>query len=238
LFPLRFVVDLPFGICAAVSLPAADDFDLPSELHAEEAAYAQALPPARRRTWVGGRVALRAALAHHERGAPKGGAPGPTAPTPPILATPRGAPALPPGFVGSVSHKRELAVALVARAEGTPAETLGVDVELPARLRHDISGRVLTADERATVAELEGPARDRELLRRFAIKEAVYKALDPWVARFVSFQEVTILFHPGGGLEARLDLAGGEGPFAVELHDASDSGDGALILVAARVTPR
>jgi 4'-phosphopantetheinyl transferase EntD len=32
----------------------------------------------------------------------------------------------------------------------------------------------------------DGPARDREVLRLFSAKEAIYKkALDPWVQRFV-----------------------------------------------------
>jgi 4'-phosphopantetheinyl transferase EntD len=95
---------------------------------------------------------------------------------------------------------------------------------------------VLTADERAALAGLEPAARDREVLRRFAAKEAIYKALDPWVVRFVSFQEVVVVAAGGGGgrgLRATLALKGGEGPFAVELHDASAAD---VVLVAARVS--
>ena len=83
-------------------------------------------------------------------------------------------------------------------------------------------------------AQVLGPARDAEVLLLFSAKEAIYKALDPWVGRFVSFQEAQIAHAPGGGLAARLTLARGEGPFAVELHDA---GDADVILVAARITP-
>ena len=62
-FERRFLLELPFGSCAGVSLPAGE-FELPAALHPEEAAFALTLPEARRAGWVGGRVALRAALEH------------------------------------------------------------------------------------------------------------------------------------------------------------------------------
>jgi phosphopantetheine--protein transferase-like protein len=139
---------------------------------------------------------------------------------------------MPAGFVGSVSHKRELAVAIVARAEATPRRTVGIDLEIPRPLRGDIATRVLTPDERAELADRTPAARDAEVLFRFAAKEAIYKALDHWVQRLVSFQEVAIATAPDGRREARLSLAHAEGPFRVGLHDASADG---LILVAAAV---
>jgi 4'-phosphopantetheinyl transferase EntD len=212
--------DLTFGVCLGVSLPSDDDFAMPAALHPDEAAYARTLAPARRAGWVGGRVALRAAL----------GAIGRT-PAQALLATPRGAPALPTGVTGSVSHKRELAVAIVAATRGTPPATLGIDVEIPDRLRHDISRHVLTPEEREALASLAPGRRAAEVLWRFSAKEAIYKALDPWVGRMVSFQEVTLV-REGARAEARLALTGGEGPFTVELEDA---GDATLVLVAARI---
>jgi phosphopantetheine--protein transferase-like protein len=223
-FAPRFHRQLPFGVCAAISLPEGDDFPMPDGLHPDEATHARGVPPARRASWVGGRLALRAALS--ALGAQAVG---------PILATARGAPVLPSGFVGSISHKRDLAVALAAPAEGASSATLGIDVETPRRFRHDISRHVLTPDERAALSTLEGAARDLEILRRFAAKEAVYKALDPWVRRFVSFQEVALVSLSDGQLDARLTLGADEGAFAVEVHDASDA---SLILVAARAVRR
>src|SRR5215510_3822888 len=128
-FAVLFRRELPAGVCVAVSLPDGDGFALPAGLHPDEAAFVHGSPAARRATFVGGRLALRLALA--ELGAdPKSvGA---------ILSTPRGAPAMPSGFVGSVSHKRELAVAIVARAEPTPRTTVGIDLEIPRPLRADI----------------------------------------------------------------------------------------------------
>src|SRR5262249_10238832 len=179
-----------------------------------------------RRTFMGGRVALRAALA--ALGA------APAAAAAPVLRTPRGAPAVPSGFVASISHKREIAVAIAARAEPTPRTTVGVDVEIPRSLRTDIAPRVLTPGERQEIAGLDGAARDAEVLVRFAAKEAIYKALDPWVRRMVSFQEVEASALVDGRRRARLALARDDGAFTVELHDASDDD---LVLVVAAVTP-
>jgi phosphopantetheine--protein transferase-like protein len=220
-FAVRFQRELPAGICVGVSLPEGDGFALPPALHPDEAAFVHASPTARRVTFIGGRVALRAALAALGAGPPAS----------PILSTPRGAPALPSGYVGSISHKHEVAVAIAARGEPTPRTTVGIDVEIPRPLRVDIAPRVLTPGERAALASLDPAARDAEVLFRFAAKEAIYKALDPWVQRLVSFQEVEIVTAPDGERRARLTLARGEGPFQVELHDAS--GDGLVMIVAA-----
>jgi 4'-phosphopantetheinyl transferase EntD len=221
-FERRFVLDLPFGTCVGVSLPAGNAFELPAGLHPVETAFARALPEARRGGWVGGRVALRAALAAIAVEASE-----------PLLSTPRGAPLLPPGAVGSVSHKRTIAVALCARA-AEPRATVGVDVEDLRPLRTDIAPRVLTPDELAVIPA-GGPERDAAVLLRFSAKEAIYKALDPWVHRFVGFDEAIVARAEGGALTARLALTRGDGPFSVELHDARLANEAGLILVAARV---
>jgi 4'-phosphopantetheinyl transferase EntD len=75
---------------------------------------------------------------------------------------------------------------------------------------------VLTAAEQA---KLEGQTQDfywREVLIRFSVKEAIYKALDPFVRRYVDFAEVEVDLHPDGIAEATLNLKHGEGPFRVE----------------------
>jgi phosphopantetheine--protein transferase-like protein len=230
-FAVRFQRQLPAGVCVAVSLPEGPGFATPPALHPDEAAFVHASPAARRASFFGGRIALRTAIA--ALGPETGDAPDPAS-APAILSTPRGAPALPPGFVGSISHKREIAVAIAARAEPTPRTTIGIDVEVPRPSRVDIAPRVLTRDESAALAALDPAARAAEVLFRFAAKEAIYKALDPWVQRLVAFQEVEIVTAPDGRRRARLALARGEGPYRVELHDAS--GDG-LVLVVASVTP-
>ena len=221
-FERRFMLDLPFGICVGVSLPEDGAFELPEALHPVEAAFARALPEARRAGWVGGRTALRAALAAVGLEAPDA-----------MLSRPRGAPVLPAGAIGSVSHKRTIAVALCAR-DSEPGVTIGIDVEDVRPLRVDVASRVLTPEERA-VLPADGPARDAAVLLRFSAKEAIYKALDPWVHRFVAFHEASVACGSNGALTGRLALEGGEGPFSVELHQAHVAGEVGLILVAARV---
>jgi 4'-phosphopantetheinyl transferase EntD len=224
---VAFARDLPFGRCVAVTLPPGHDGAtlqiLAEELDPAESAYARGLGEGRRATWIGGRLALRSVLG--DLGITAG----------PILSTPRGAPALPEGVVGSVSHKKTIAVAIASRAADAAGATLGIDVELDRAPRHDISGRVLTDDERRRVDALGSTAaRTREVLVAFSAKEAIYKALDPWVRRTVAFGEVTIVRAADGLLQATLNLARKEGPFSVELHEepAAD-----LILIAARVRP-
>jgi 4'-phosphopantetheinyl transferase EntD len=97
----------------------------------------------------------------------------------------RGAPVMPAGWLGSLSHKRELAAALVAEDDGSGAR-IGLDLEEAREPRQPIERRVLTA------RELAGLASRRDITRFFAIKEAIYKAIDPFVRRYVGFQEVEI----------------------------------------------
>jgi phosphopantetheine--protein transferase-like protein len=172
------------------------------QLPLDERALASALTTPRRVSFVGGRIALRSALgrvaAEHV--------------TAPILRTPRGAPLMPDGVLGSVSHKRTLAAALVA-PRTHQVHTLGLDVEevpgIAELARPDLARKILTPLERHALGDLD--VRDalayREAVRlRFALKEAVYKAIDPHVRRYVRFQEVEVLPDSGGETEVRLAL--------------------------------
>ena len=120
-----------------------------------------------------GRIALRAALADLDCAATD------------IPADDRGAPIVPAGFVGSISHKVGRAVALAARADGS---RVGIDLERAIAPRLPIERRVLTARERAAIAGADR----RIVVLYFAIKEAIYKAVDPFVRRFVGFAEVEL----------------------------------------------
>jgi 4'-phosphopantetheinyl transferase EntD len=195
---VAFARTVSFGRIVGVALPPYDAFEaLAVTLPLEERAHARGLPAARRVTFAGGRIALRRAL--EDLGLP----------APPLLATARGGPALPPGVSGSIAHKPALAVALAAPA---PVDvTLGVDIEVERGLRFDIAPRVLTPAEHARIAALPDAARARAVLEAFAAKEAVYKALDPWLRRYVAFQEVEIdgprgTFAPRAG-EPSFDIA-------------------------------
>lgn len=216
-----FELELPHGRAVGLAIPEADLEGLAVQLAPEELGVASAWAPARRRTWMAGRAALRTALLHAGF------------PAPPVLADNRGAPILPSGVVGSVSHKEHVAVALVARAEPGSTARIGVDVELDVSLRIDIARKVLTDDERAELATLSDPERLAEVRLRFSAKEAIYKALDPFVRRYVGFHEVSVRPLPDGTSHVQLHLPRAEGPFGVEVRWTRRDG---LILTTARVS--
>jgi 4'-phosphopantetheinyl transferase EntD len=150
---------------------------------------------------------------------------------PPILADERGAPRLPPGMAGSISHKEHVAVALVAIEQ---RGKVGVDVEVDRPRAHDIAAKVLRPEELAELARMDTEERARAVLLRFSAKEAVYKALDPYVKRYVGFLEIAVVLAGDGTGEVRPHLANGEGPFVFEVRWMKREG---LIVTTARVTP-
>ncbi len=173
-------LDLPHGRCIGVPVPAGEpDAALLARLDPEEVAFLAGLPEGRRATFAAGRAALRAALG--DLGLPLG----------PLLPDGRGGPRLPAGVLGSISHKRRLAVALAAAAPPGRC-ALGIDLEEARPFRIDISRRVLTPDELATVAALPEGERTLAVLARFCLKEAFYKAANAFVGRTISFQEVAV----------------------------------------------
>jgi enterobactin synthetase component D len=221
LFDIAFAIDLPHGACVAVHLPARDALvaaDDVATLATEERAFADALAPNRRAAWIGGRVALRAAAAR--AGVSSLGA---------ILATPRGAPLVPPELAASISHKETIAVALAARADGA---SLGVDVELDAPRRIDVSSRILRDEELAEIDALAADDRARAVLLRFSAKESIYQALDPFVGRYVAFKEARVTPRDDGTTLAELHLANADGEFDVDVRWLRRDG---LVLTTARV---
>jgi enterobactin synthetase component D len=225
---ILFRIDLPHGRCVGVRVPGASERADPTRLAGEELDFLASLAPARRPTWIAGRVALHAALV--DIGLPCG----------PILATQRGAPELPNGVTGSISHKRTLAVALAARKQD--GLSLGVDIEpipaLPVSLtepgwdnRPDISSRVMTPAELAVLDTVPDNLRRREVVLHFSIKEALYKAINPLIGRYVSFQEATVLPKSDGSVAVTLELAQHEGPFSVDIRWSEI--DGHLLTTAA-----
>lgn len=164
-------------------------------LHPQEAHYARTLPEARRATFVAGREALRAAIAEL--------ALADVSEREPILRTHRGAPALPAAVTGSVTHKRTLAMAAVM-PRASSLQHVGLDLERRPTERdlqnRSVASKILTGREYEYVQQwgedtLEGR---EQVLVHFALKEAVYKAIDPFVERYVRFTEVDLSLSPSG----------------------------------------
>jgi phosphopantetheine--protein transferase-like protein len=148
-------------------------------------------------TYEGGRRALARAL--EELGAPSST----------IERDDRGAPIVPAGFVGSITHKGTTCIALAAIDEGA---RIGVDLERIRPIRAGLSEKILVDEELARIEALAGAARDRQILAHFSVKEAVYKAIDPYLRRYVGFHEAVLEFDLGRSSEVavRLALAKGE----------------------------
>jgi 4'-phosphopantetheinyl transferase EntD len=221
---LAFDLALEHGRCVGIRIPAdASGVEALIEkgLAPEERARAEAMPLPRRKTWAGGRAALREALVR------VGIAPDAAARA--VLPNDRGAPDLPAGISGSITHKETVAAALVAFE---PHARVGVDLEIDASRSTDIASHVLTADELAAIAHLADDERSREVLVRFSAKEAVYKAIDPFVRRYVEFREVEVFPHADGSARFVSRLPPAEGPFAVEVRWRRFDG---VILTTARV---
>ena len=156
------ILELDFGRCAIVS-----DADV-TTLHDDELAFADTLSPKRRDDHIAGRVAMRLLLPD----------------APPIGVTDRGGPQLPAGWTGSITHKPGIAAAIVAPAG---KGHVGIDLEVATARPIDVSPRILTPRERAAL-----PDHGAAVTLRFAIKEAIYKAVDPFVRRYVGFTEVEL----------------------------------------------
>ena len=131
----------------------------------------------------------------------------------PVLATPRGAPALPPGVRGSISHKDDLAAALASRDDGWE---IGLDLETLEPARERIGRLVLTPEEASELAGLGAEDYWPALLARFSAKEALYKALDPFVERYVGFQEVLVRPRASGRVDVELRLNDAGPPLKAE----------------------
>jgi enterobactin synthetase component D len=193
---------------------------LVEQLPVEEQALCAPWAPKRQATFSAGRQALRLALAqmgHDDVGI--------------IGRDDRGAPVLParlPRTVRvSITHKDSVAGALVV-TDVADDVTVGVDLELDdGRARKDIdtlARHVLLPHEIAQLPD-DDAARRRALFERFSWKEALYKALDPFLRRYIGFTEVHV----------EVDASGDRVVFGGDFF-ASDgvvAADGALLRVAA-----
>ena len=158
-------LDSPHGRIAVVEL--ADDAGAIAaalaRLPEPERARAAQLSPTKLREYVAGRTALHQLIGDAVIGVSDRGAP------------------IADGWTCSISHKGTHAVALVAPAG---SGFVGIDLEHARAPRIDIARRILTPNE----PQVAGAA----LTRVFAIKEAIYKAVDPIVRRYVKFTEVEL----------------------------------------------
>merc|ERR1712048_57090 len=101
----------------------------------------------------------------------------------PVLPNALGAPALPDGWLGSISHTHGLAAAFARKSDTSGDDELmlraiGIDVEAASRtVSTRLARRCLAPDERASLGQLNGLHERADTLLRFSLKEALYKAI-------------------------------------------------------------
>ena len=165
--------------------------DVVARLDRREAALLERLDLGglRRVQWVGGRLA--AAVAGRHVGQGKGEAFW-------VSVGPSGEPLPPAGFAVSISHKRTLAVALVARVPDVDPPTLGVDLEDDVDAARRAADLVLGPDERRDFDALPAGDGDRAHVMAFALKEATYKAIRTGVGRALAYEDARVVVSPAG----------------------------------------
>ncbi|MBY6140894.1 4'-phosphopantetheinyl transferase superfamily protein [Leisingera daeponensis] len=167
---------------ANVALAGADPLGTPAEPLAEEAA---GLSPnavkKRRNEFAAGRDAVHQAM--RQLG---------VSPAPVQVGSDR-APVWPAGLVGSITHTKSCAMAVLAR-EGE-VQALGVDVEEDTPLKAELLPAICSEREQAWLRRQDNPGQMAKVI--FSAKEAAYKAQYTLSRAFYGFD----------GMELELDLA-------------------------------
>lgn len=113
----------------------------------------------------------------------------------PIGRSSAGAPLWPHGFIGSLAHDEEMAVAAIAR--NVDALSLGIDVEPAEPLPGDIADLVKCPGD--VLADVASHLATRLL---FSAKEAVYKAAYPLDQQILGYEHITVDFARGQAMTA------------------------------------
>jgi 4'-phosphopantetheinyl transferase EntD len=109
----------------------------------------------------------------------------------------KGAPVWPAGIVGSITHTKGYAAAIVGNARGF--EGIGVDAERVGGVGEDLWPRLFTSGERDQLMAQENRAVAATLL--FSAKEAAYKA---WALKgALRFRDIHITLEDGGFTASR-----------------------------------
>jgi enterobactin synthetase component D len=115
-----------------------------------------------------------------------------------IRSSPRGAPVWPDGLVGSITHTRGFASAVIARAGDM--RSLGIDSEriMTEVVMRDIEATICRPEERGVPRGALSPAVYATLV--FSAKESVFKCIYPLVRRMFWFEHARIeIADPGEG---------------------------------------
>lgn len=135
----------------------------------------------RRAEFLAGRLSARHALAELT------GSPATPAQDPERL------PRWPAGTVGSITHSRGLAAAVVAGQEACRGIGLDAEVEMTAERARRLAPQILVASERAWFDDLPGERQGEFLTVAFSLKESLFKALYPLVGQRFYFPHARLI---------------------------------------------
>ncbi|MFA5964504.1 MAG: 4'-phosphopantetheinyl transferase superfamily protein [Sphingomonas sp.] len=165
----------------------------PAGLMPIEQAHIAAAAEPRRREYAAVRQLARALLSEFGQ------------PPQPIPSLPSRAPQFPPGFVGSLSHGADLALAVMGHERDLLS--IGCDIEPREPLPNGVADHVLRPSERAALRDF--PAWFDRLV--FSAKEAAFKAQHRLSGGFPEFHEIAITLD-GKGIEMVAELCVDAGP--------------------------
>ena len=109
----------------------------------------------------------------------------------PILRGPQREPLWPERVVGSISHCRDLAGAVVA--DKRMVDSVGLDIENIKPLNPGIARHVCTEEERHWLMQLDESQQNLALLLIFSLKEAVFKCVYQATRHALRFQQCRII---------------------------------------------
>jgi enterobactin synthetase component D len=141
------------------------------------------------------------------------------------------APQWPSGLVGSITHGKGWAAAVVALRRDWRGLGLEVEQPLPASRAERLAAEILTPAELLRLQTLPAEQRAWRVSLTFSLKESLFKALYPLVLRRFYFQDAELLHHSDNGgarLRLLLDLAD-DWPAGSELGGQFAAVDGHLL---------
>ena len=108
----------------------------------------------------------------------------------PILRNEHREPLWPNGFVGSISHCRDICGAVIAK--NSDFRSIGFDIENIKPLRQDITRHICTNQELTWLAQTTAYPYDTLVILLFSLKESVFKCVFPQHKIQLGFKDVTI----------------------------------------------
>ncbi len=118
-------------------------------------------------------------------------------PDSPILIGANREPVWPKGAVGSITHCKDLAAAIVATSDQYSG--LGLDIETIKKLRYDIGKHICTLHEKDWIKNHSQLSTDLSVILIFSIKESIYKCIYQTLQIRLGLKDCSVYVNTRGG---------------------------------------